>query len=529
MRNVSGVIHFLNIPEAFPCDSIFLGRVSNKLRIKYMRILLSLLLMFSSCFCWAGERNKTMTIIHTNDTHCRVSEDKNAIGFARIKTLVDTIKTINRNVLVVDGGDFIQGKLICSMDKGDTIVNIMNEVGYDAAVIGNHEFIYGQSRLQTLMKKLNYPLLAANVKYDNGQDFTRNFIIKDIDGIKVGIFGVSTQTITARPENIAGVKLLDPVAIAKEMVQSLQAEKVDVIIALSHLGLNKADRNHSQKLAEEVAGIDVIIDGHSHTALEKGQVVNDVLIAQTGHRTHNLGIVNLEFVDGKLNHKQAALINHQLASLVKKDQSIDKIVQQANARIDTAYSEVIGNASEKLNGDRYDVRSRETNLGNMLSDMIREKAGTDTAIIFAPLISASMGPGEITKKDLVNILTEDFDIVKVEIKGADLLTLLEAGLKTYFQQVSGIRFSYDSTRPLNKRIVGDVLINENVIDKNKNYTLALVDWHYEESKHADSLYHIIQQARYIESVGSMNALFENYVRQHSPLRYHEDGRVTKLR
>jgi 5'-nucleotidase len=84
------------------------------------------------------------------------------------------------------------------------------------------------------------------------------------------------------------------------VVQKLQTEKVDVIIALSHLGLNKADRNHSQQLATEVAGIDLIIDAHSHTALEKGLVVNDVLIAQTGHRTNNLGIVNLEFVDGNL-------------------------------------------------------------------------------------------------------------------------------------------------------------------------------------------------------------------------------------
>lgn len=494
-----------------------------------MRVFLSFLLISLSCFCWAGERNKTITIIHTNDTHCRASEDKNAIGFARIKTLVDMIKSSNRNVLLVDGGDFIQGKLICSMDKGETIINIMNALGYDAAVIGNHEFIYGQSRLQTLMKKLNYPLLAANVKYDNGEDFTKSYLIKELAGIKVGIFGVSTQTITARPENIAGVQLLDPVAIAKEVVQKLQTEKVDVIIALSHLGLNKADRNHSQKLATEVAGIDLIIDAHSHTALEKGLVVNDVLIAQTGHRTNNLGIVNLEFVDGKLTHKQATLINHQLASLFKKDQAIDEIIQQANERIATVYSASVGSANEKLNGDRYDVRSRETNLGNMLSDMIREKAETDTAIIFAPLISASMGPGEITKKDLANVLTEDFDVIKVEIKGMDLLTLLEAGLKTYFQQVSGVRFSYDATQPLNKRIVGDVLINGKVIDKNKNYTLALVDWHYEESKNRDSLYHIIQQSQYIETIGSMNALFEDYVRQHSPLNYQEDGRVTKLK
>lgn len=474
------------------------------------------------------ESVKTFTIVHTNDTHCRAGADKSSIGFARIKTVVDTVRSLNPNTIVIDGGDFIQGQLICSMDKGETIVNIMNQVGYDVTVIGNHEFIYGQTRLQELIRLLDYPVLGANVKYDDGSDYTKSYIIKIMDGVRIGIFGVTTQTITARPENIAGVQLLDPVATAKEMVTKLKADKADVIIALSHLGLNEQDRNHAQQLANEVEGIDMIIDAHSHTALEAGISVNNVLIAQTGHRTNNIGIINFDYGNGGLIAKKAALIHKPLADMANPNPEIEQIIAQANEKIERAYAETVGSASVKLNGDRQDVRVKETNLGDMMADMMRSKADADVAIIFAPLISASMGPGEITKKDLANILTEDFDVVTVEITGGDLEVLLEAGLKTYFQQVSGVKFAYDGSKPAEQRITGYIEVNGQALDKAKTYKLALVDWHYEESKNKNSLYHVIQKARYIGSIGSLNAMFEEYVRSHSPLSYEIDGRVKKL-
>ncbi|WP_052340020.1 bifunctional metallophosphatase/5'-nucleotidase [Gorillibacterium massiliense] len=427
---------------------------------------------------------KRITILHVNDVHSRVEATAKSIGYAKISGIIKEVKKTNPNTLVLDAGDTLHGQTIANLQRGESIVDILNVIGLDAAATGNHDYNYGYKRLVELSKKANYPFLAANVYKDDGTRLFDPYIIKEMDGVKVAIFGLATpETLyKTHPKNVEGLTFTDPTEEAKKIVAELK-DKSDVIIALTHLGLDQSSVDTSRKIAENVKGVDVIIDGHSHTMLEHGLVVGDTLIAQTGEYGENLGEVNI-YLDknNNITSKSAFLFSRSAADYYAwPDPAVDEIIAKVKASQDTVLSEVVGSTKVDLVGEREVVRVGESNLGHLITDAMLEESGADVALTNGGGIRASIPAGDITKGQVVTVLPFGNYIQTKSVTGADIKAALEHGVRSYpsslggFPHVAGVTFTLDASKPAGER-VSDVKIKGNPLVPDKKYVLATNDF-----------------------------------------------------
>lgn len=243
-----------------------------------------------------------IVILHTNDVHGAVE------NYAKVATLKKMFADAGAEVLLVDAGDFSQGETYVSTSQGASAIELMNLVGYEVAAPGNHEFDYGYENLKELEKLAEFPILAANIKFDGKLAFGDHVVVEK-GGKKIGIFGLDTpETATkAHPAKIKGVTFdggEELYAVAKAEVEALKAEKVDLIVCLSHLGIDDesaANGNRSIDMLAKVEGIDLLIDGHSHSTLEKMKEVTDgtgkvgeTVVTSTGTKIENVGVVIID-------------------------------------------------------------------------------------------------------------------------------------------------------------------------------------------------------------------------------------------
>lgn len=429
----------------------------------------------------AGNNAVSITIVHTNDTHARVKEG-DGIGFAKISALIQQIRNENPNTLVLDAGDTFHGQTIATLSKGESIADIMNTIGYDAMAPGNHDFNYGFARLTELDGITNFPILAANVKKADGTGLFTPYIIQEIAGLKVGIFGLATPETTYKthPDNVKGIVFMDPVKAAAEMTAMLE-DQTDIIICLAHLGMDAASTDTSVKVAKAVGDIDLIIDGHSHTVLEQGQVVGNTLIVSTGEYDKNLGTVQITVADGKITQKKAALIAKDKTAEIVPDDAIVKTIEAIEAEQAVILNEVVGKTEVALEGAREQVRKGETNLGNLITDSMVSLTGADCALTNGGGIRASIAAGDITKGNIVEVLPFGNYIVTKVVTGADIKAALEHGTSAYpellggFPHVSGITYVIDTSKPSGDHVI-DIKVKGKLLDLNGLYTLATNDF-----------------------------------------------------
>lgn len=425
---------------------------------------------------------KSITILHTNDIHSRVEESKDSIGYAKLSTIIREQKAANPNTLVLDAGDTLHGQTIANLVRGESIVTIMNSIGFDAMAPGNHDFNYGSDRLVELSGKTKFPVISANVKKADGSRLLKPYIIKEVDGVKIGIFGLTTPetAFKTHPNNVKGITFADPVAEAKAVVAELK-DKTDVIVALAHLGVDKSSADTSIKVAEQVPDIDVIIDGHSHTVMEKGMTVGSVLIAQTGEYSKNIGKVELTLDGTKLKSKTASLTMKPATDSIQADSAVLAIIDEIKKSQDAVLSQVVGSTSVKLVGDREVVRVGESNLGNLITDAMLDETGADVALTNGGGIRASIEAGPITKGQVITVLPFGNYIQTKRVKGADIAAALELGVSGYpeplggFPHVGGLSFVLDASLPKGQR-VSEVKIKGAPLDLQKEYLLATNDF-----------------------------------------------------
>lgn len=418
------------------------------------------------------------TVLFTNDTHGRVEEGGYAgMGFPKLATLVKDYRS-EGDVLLLDSGDTFHGQTIVNLNEGEAIVHIMNEMGYDAMTLGNHDFNFGQERIKELDEMSDFPLLAANLD----PLLVEPYVIKEIEGMKVGIFGLATPETTYKthPKNVEGLTFRDPAVVAQEMVDELSGQ-VDMIIALAHLGISEESEFTSRKVAENVSGIDLIVDGHSHHALEEGMMVNNTLIVQAGEYDKNLGVVEVKMVDGAVEDLKASLVTKEEAEDVEKDSDILAQIEEIKAENEEITSAVVGKTSVELNGEREYVRTGETNLGNLLTDAMLAKVDADVAITNGGGIRASIGEGEITKGEIITVLPFGNTTIVKKLTGAQLLDVVEHGVSQYpaheglFPQVGGIRIIFDGDRPAGERVI-DLKVQGEPIEYDGVYHVATNDF-----------------------------------------------------
>lgn len=477
----------------------------------------------------AGNNAVTITIMHTNDTHARVTEG-DGMGFAKISALIQQTKQDNPNTLILDAGDTFHGQTIATLNRGESIADIMNAIGYDAMVPGNHDFNYGSGRLSELNGITNFPILAANVKNADGTDFLAPYTIKEIAGLKVGIFGLATPETTYKthPDNVKGLAFTDPVAAAAETTALLK-DQTDIIICLAHLGMDTASTDTSIKVANEVKGIDLIIDGHSHTVLEQGQVVGDTLIVSTGEYDKNLGKIELTVTDGQITEKKAALISRDTVADVVPDEAIVKTIETIEAEQAVILSEVVGKTEVALEGAREQVRKGETNLGNLITDAMVSLTGADCALTNGGGIRASIAAGNITMGDIIQVLPFGNYIVTKVVTGADIKAALEHGTSAYpellggFPHVSGITYVIDTSKPAGDHVV-DIKVKGKPLDLNGSYTLATNDF---MAAGGDNYTMFADDAILNEYSGLDEALI-TYVKAKGTISPKSEGRITAM-
>lgn len=425
---------------------------------KLLSLLLAVAMMFSlavSAHAVDDVAEGTIVILHTNDVHGAIA------GYAKVAALKAAYEEAGADVLLLDAGDFIQGDPTVSVSQGKTAVELMNLAGYDAATIGNHEFDYGYANMQALAKEAEFPIVSANTLY-NGKAENAHVVLTTEGGKKIGVFGMATpETATkAHPAKIQGVTFPAGQAmfdIAQKEVEALKAEGCDYIVCLGHLGIDdESAGNRSFDLLEKVEGIDVFIDGHSHSTLEEVKEITDGLhfktcLTSTGTKLASIGVVTIA-PDGTI-----TLENVSTEGLAE-DETVAARAAAIQKEIDDDYGAVFAKTDVELNGERDPGnRTQETNLGDLITDALvwgAEKNGetVDLAITNGGGIRAAIKAGDITKKDVNTVLPFGNTLSIVKVTGAELLEALEAS--TYctptavggFPQVSGIDFEVDTTK-----------------------------------------------------------------------------------
>ncbi len=440
-----------------------LKEVKERMKKKVLSLLLVMAMVFALGVTAGAEEpaqdlSGAIVILHTNDVHGAID------GYAKAAALKKTYEEMGAYVLLMDAGDFIQGDPTVSTGEGASAVELMNLAGYDVAAPGNHEFDYGYANLSKLADAADFPLVAANVLYGGKTAFEDNVTFTAPDGTKIGVFGLDTpETATkAHPAKIKGVTFLADdklAACAQAQVDELKAAGCDVIICLGHLGIDdESTGNRSVDLLEEVDGIDLFIDGHSHTTLDEEKAKQDetdlgtdTLLTSTGTKFENIGLVVI--ADGAM---QAALIPTADIT-VTPDKTVSDRAAAIQKAVDDEYGAVFAKTEIALDGEKAHVRTGETNLGNLIADALvwgAEEAGTkaDAALTNGGGIRASIAKGSITKKDVNTVLPFGNTLSIVQVTGAELLEALEAS--TYctpdtiggFPHVSGIVFTVDTTK-----------------------------------------------------------------------------------
>ncbi len=431
----------------------------------------------------AAQAADTLVILHTNDTHARLEPfspgaDAAPIGgMVRVATLVNELRGSGlENVLLLDAGDAWHGTNVANMFEGESVVEVMNLMVYDAMALGNHDFNYGQTALAERQSEAVFPVLAANVLQEaTGEPIAYSALIKPVGNLTVGIIGLVTPDtpFVTHPKNVEGLVIADPIARAKSLVSYMRPQ-VDVVIALTHLGFD-AD----QVLAEAVPEIDVIVGGHSHTRVEEPAVVGNTYIVQAGEHAQELGYLQLTLEDGRIIDVARELVPAS-ADVPDNVTAVD-IVERWSKELEAKLSQEVGNTDVLLDGERANVRVRETNLGNLVADVMREAVGADIGFNNGGGIRASIGAGTITIGDIYTTLPFDNTLVKVEILGSDILGALEHSVRSYpeqnggFLQVSGLEFMFDPSREAGSRVM-DVLVGGEALDLDKAYTVATNDF-----------------------------------------------------
>lgn len=482
-----------------------------------LTMILSVLSIQSYALADVSQTSTEITIFHTNDMHGHLLDAFNTAKPPVLTQIgsdyVAAIKKSVPNSLLIDDGDATQGVPFATISKGADIIKLMNAAGYDGMVLGNHEFDYGKDQALANAKLASFPVVSANtmqngqpflagVNGNNGEDF-----IKIVNGIKVGFFGITTQETVYKtnPSNLQGITFEDPIATSKSEVSKLKAEGANVIVGLMHIGNDPSSNPTSEDIAKAVDGINVIIDGHSHTIENK--LVNNTLIAQTGSYSANLGRLDISVTkDGKVSAGESLISAASATTKYAPDQSVKDLATQINASQAPIFSQIVGRTNISfwagtVNGQSV-ARLGETNLGDLVADAMADGAksqvkGTEFASL--PIVALENGGGvrdsipvgNINQGQITTVLPFGNILSLKEVTPSLLYQTLENGVSKVlvpdtstgivtgadgrFPQISGMRFEYNPQNQVSSRISKIVLLNgdgsdKQVLDRNDTNT-----------------------------------------------------------
>ncbi len=472
---------------------------------RFFSLLLTLVFTLAfSAIAWAAD----VVILHTNDIHCGISDN---VGVARLSQYKKDLKKQGLAVLLVDAGDAVQGAPIGKLSKGESIVNIMNAIGYDFLIPGNHEFDYGMEqffRLNALQKTKYASCNFTDLR--TGEHPLRAYKIVEAGGHKIAFVGVTTpETLaTSTPkyfqdengkfiygfsEDDSGAKIY---AAIQKAVDAAKAEGAEYVIVVGHLGVNGSIPKWSSiTIAENTRGVTAIIDGHSHEQFEhlmaKNKDGKDVLITQTGTKMQTVGKLVIHD-DGTMTSTL-----EKDDTLPAPDPKILKVIEKENKKFEPILKQTVGEALVDLcerdpaTGERR-VRSQETNMGDFVADAFRAVLNTDVALVNGGSLRNKISKGVFTYQDILTAFPFGNMSSAVEVTGQTILDALELSAMNLpdenggFLQVSGMSYTIDATIPSTveldahgsfvavrgDRRIKDVIIGGKPLDPEKIYTVG---------------------------------------------------------
>ena len=478
-------------------------------------------------FAGCGSSETTIRIFHTNDIHGAAQEVRNKdgaltnLGFARMRTYIDAQEADLK--LLVDAGDVLHGLPFATVTRGEGMARLVAQMGYDALAPGNHDFDYGVPRLIELRDRYELPVFAANLTKDGRPIFPESTVWK-AGGVRVGLFALATPETPSKtsPKNVEGYDFGDServFEIARAEVQRLRKEeRADVVIALTHLGSEDWAQPSSVRLAQEVPDIDLIIDGHSHSALEHFSV-DGVAIASAGESLQNLGAVTVTLRGREITGIQTELLGAQEFEQVEPDPEIAELLEALDAENRPLLDEVVSNAPETLDGEREHVRGESTNLGRAVTEAMRLETGADAAIINGGSLRASIPAGPVTRGQLIGVMPFGNYALVVDATGAEIREALDAAMVVgagSFPQFSGIQVravpvqarTKDGVDVLRYQAV-EISIGGRPLEDDRVYTVAINDYMFEGGDE----YEAITEGRTAREYGALDELLIRYMEQ----------------
>ena len=427
----------------------------------------------------AAAETVLVTLLQVNDVYQMSPIERGRRGgLARVATLRKKILAESPHTLYLLGGDTLSPSVASNIFKGRQMIAAWNATGLDLAVLGNHEFDFGDAVLRERMKESRFTWLGTNV-IDRRTNRPFNdmppLVVREFGGVKIGFFGVLTPDTKQTSFASADVEFRDPCATARESVAQLNKAGARVVVALTHLTIQE-----DKQLARCAPGIAAILGGHEHTVITS--LSSGTPIFKMGSDARNLGRIDLTISKrtGELEGIDWEIIpvNEEVA----EDPEAAAVVAVFEKRLAAELDLPVGTTAVELDARQATNRTRETNLGSFITDAYRRQTGAQAALMNSGSIrsNTTYGPGAITKRDVLSILPFENPIVKIEVTGATLRAALEHGVSRAreeteagrFPQVSGLRFSFDARRPAGSRVTS-ATVEGQPLDDRKTYTLAV--------------------------------------------------------
>lgn len=386
--------------------------------------------------------------------------------------------------LILDAGDWFQGTPEGSLTKGRAVAATFNALHYDVVEVGNHDFDFGEDRLKKLVQSLKMPVLGANVyskKTGKRVSYLKPYILKTVDGVKVGILGLLTTNMPnlTFPENIVGLRFRREIDEAKGDVRALKAKGATVIIALTHVGIRTRGRapfEDDRFIAAHVPGIDVIVGGHSHTLLPHGtrDPVNHTLIVQTGCYLTRVGkvVLAIDAKTGRVIKSRASVIRLRVDK-IGRDSSMQKIVSRYQNEVGRKMNIVLGQATKTLTRNS----AGESDLGDWMADCLRSWAKTDVAFQNSGGIRADLSAGPVTWRDIFDLMPFDNYVATMSLQGSQIQNILEHAVSgdQGIIQVSGLSFQYNPRAKSGHRVLS-ISVNGSPLISSASYSAATLNF-----------------------------------------------------
>ena len=432
------------------------------------------------------------TLLHSNDMHgdflAEVKEGGGKLvgGLGLLSGYLNKIREEEENVIYVIAGDMVQGSLIDAEYKGASTIELMNFLSPDVVTLGNHELDYGLPHLLFLEKLANFPIVNANLymkKY--GKRLMTPYVIKNVGGFEIMFIGIITETVmdALSLDNLIGtfVSIEDAAIEVGKICNAYKNHDIDLTVALTHIGF-ESDLKLASLLKPEW-GVDMILGGHTHTILEQPAQVNNILVAQAGYGTDQIGRFDM-IVDEKTN----SIINWtwELVPIDSTTSSVDQdlidFLDIYKNEVDAKYGAIITRFKRKLT---HPNRTIETTLGNLVADAMADNADTDVVLIGSGAIrSLELGP-VVTLQDLKECFPYDDSLSRFKITGSQLKKIFSHimrienrdGEGEFYQVNKNVRAKYSNTE---KKLKSLKIDNETVLD-DQEYTITLQGYHISNS------------------------------------------------